>query len=183
MTAKGVLIVTDNQIYTERVSSNRTEALFVGLTCLFYTLFVRRRLAGRQGVLTATFCFLGSFFFFYSLNYRTLTIRLTPDSLQLTFGIFSWKVPLDNIADCRLDDMPLLPRMGGAGIHFMLVEKRYRALFNFLEHPRVVVGLKRKAGPVQDISFSTRQPDDVLHLITEAISAKSKSQLDGLLSV
>lgn len=60
-------------------------------------------------------------------------------------------------------------RMGGAGIHFMFVHKRYRASFNFLEHPRVVIAFKRKAGPVQDISFSTRQPTDVVRLIREAV--------------
>jgi len=62
--------------------------------------------------------------------------------------------------------------MGGAGIHFMMIRKRYRASFNFLEYPRVVIALKRKVGPVQDISFSTRRPDDVLRLIREAVSAK-----------
>jgi hypothetical protein len=55
----------------------------------------------------------------------------------------------------------------------MLIRKRYRASFNFLEHPRVVIALKRKVGPVRDISFSTRRPDDVLRLIQEVISANS----------
>ena len=55
--AEGVLIVTDNYIYTERVSSKRTEALFVGLTLLFATLLSRRLVAGRRGVLTAVFLF------------------------------------------------------------------------------------------------------------------------------
>jgi hypothetical protein len=62
-------------------------------------------------------------------------------------------------------------RMGGAGIHFMSIRKRYRASFNFLEHPRVVIAFKRKAGLVRDISFSTRHPDDVLRRIQEAASA------------
>jgi hypothetical protein len=61
--------------------------------------------------------------------------------------------------------------MGGAGIHFMVVGKRYRASFNFLEHPRVVIALKRKAGLVRDVSFSTRRPVDVLRLIQKAVSA------------
>jgi hypothetical protein len=61
--------------------------------------------------------------------------------------------------------------MGGAGIHFMMIRQRYRASFNFLEYPRVVVAFKKKAGPVQDISFTTRQPDEVLRLMREAVSA------------
>jgi hypothetical protein len=47
----------------------------------------------------------------------------------------------------------------------MMVNERYRASFNFLEYPRVVVALKRKRGPVQDVSFSTRQPEPVMSLI------------------
>jgi hypothetical protein len=108
---------------------------------------------------------------FYVLNYRTLNIRLTDKSLKLTFGIFSWTVPLDNIKACGLDEIPALMRLGGAGIHFMSIRGRYRASFNFLEYPRVVVALKRKAGPVRDISFTTRRPDEVLRLLEEAAAA------------
>jgi hypothetical protein len=63
-------------------------------------------------------------------------------------------------------------RMGGAGIHFMMVRGRYRASFNFLEYPRVVIAFKKKVGPVRDISFTTRRPDDVIRLIKEAVSAR-----------
>jgi hypothetical protein len=80
-------------------------------------------------------------------------------------------VPLDNLEECRLDKIPLLMSMGGAGIHFMSIRKRYRASFNFLEYPRVVIAFKRKVGPVRDISFSTRRPDDVLRLVQEAAAA------------
>jgi hypothetical protein len=51
----------------------------------------------------------------------------------------------------------------------MSIRQRYRASFNFLEYPRVMLAFKKKAGPVQDISFSTRRPDDVLWLIRERI--------------
>lgn len=47
----------------------------------------------------------------------------------------------------------------------MTVRGRYRASFNFLEHPRVAVQLKRKRGLVRDVSFSTRQPDEIVRII------------------
>jgi hypothetical protein len=56
-------------------------------------------------------------------------------------------------------------KYGGAGIHFMFIRDRYRASFNFLEYPRVVIAFKKKVGPVRDISFSTRKPEDVIQLI------------------
>jgi hypothetical protein len=59
-------------------------------------------------------------------------------------------------------------RYGGAGIHWMMVHGRYRASFNFLEYPRVVVRFKQKRGLVQDVSFSTRQPEEVIRCIEQA---------------
>ena len=55
----------------------------------------------------------------------------------------------------------------------MSIRKRYRASFNFLEYPRVVIALRKKVWLVQDISFSTHRPEDVIQLIQEAISATS----------
>ena len=66
-----------------------------------------------------------------------------------------------------------LMRLGGAGIHFMFIEHCYRVSFNFLEHSRVVLALKRKAGPARDVSFSTQQPDRVIQLVQNAVAAKS----------
>ena len=141
--------MTDDLIYSERVSSKSTEALFVTLTILFFTLLIWRLNAARLDFLAAVFFCFFALFFFYSINYRVLFVRLTSESLELTFGIFTWKVPLDNVEECCLDDIPMLMRIGGAGIHFMMIRKRYRASFNFLEHPRVVLAFKRKVGPVR----------------------------------
>lgn len=157
-------------IYTERLRSSKTEALFLALMVLFLALFAWRVSArGLDLLAIALFCFF-ALFLFYSLNYRTLDLILTPGALVLKFGIFTWKVPLENVAGCHLDELPAVQRLGGAGIHFMLVRHRYRASFNFLEYPRLVLALKEKRGPVQDVSFSTRQPEELLRLIEEATS-------------
>jgi hypothetical protein len=113
---------------------------------------------------------------FYVLNYRTLVIRLTPAALRLKFGLFTWTVPLDNVASCGHDELPALQRLGGAGIHFMMVRQRYRVSFNFLEHARVVVALKNPAGLVRDVSFSTRRPDRVVQLVQTAAAARQAAQ-------
>lgn len=77
---------------------------------------------------------------------------------------------MENIAEIQLDEVPIFKRLGGAGIHFMSVCERYRASFNFLEHPRIVIALKNKIGPVRDISFSTSMPDGLIDLINRAIN-------------
>ena len=163
--------MANDLIYEEKVTSNRTEMLFLSLTILFLILLMWRVKSGEFGILAIVFICLFILFLFYSVNYKTLIIRLTSESLKLKFGIFNWTVFLDNIEECHLDDIPVLMRMGGAGIHFMNIRKRYRASFNFLQYPRVVVSLKRKAGLVRDISFSTRRPNDAIRLIREAVSA------------
>jgi len=86
---------------------------------------------------------------------------MNEDELSLKFGLFTWQIPLDNIETCFIDETSLW-RIGGAGIHFSPMGGRYRAMFNFLEHPRVVVCLKEKKGPVRDIAFSTTHPDKVM---------------------
>ncbi len=109
----------DELSYQEKITSNKTEALFIALMLLFFLLFVWRLSASQLDILSIVLLTLALVFLFYSLNYRTLIIRLTTESLKLTFGVFTWSVPLDNIANCRLDEIPLLLRLGGAGLHFM----------------------------------------------------------------
>lgn len=160
----------DDLIYEERLSSKSTSALFIGLTILFFCLMLWRwDSAGLEPLAVVFFCLFGGFLF-YSVNYRVLNIRLTAQDLKLRFGVFSWTVAVSNIDGCRLDELPAMKKYGGAGIHFMLVDGRYRASFNFLEFPRVVIEFKQKMGLVQDISFSTRRPDALIRLVQEVVS-------------
>jgi hypothetical protein len=143
------------------------------LMIIFLLLLIWRVTVSDLDILAVLFGVFFSLFLFYSVNYRTLEICLTSKQLRLTFGVVTWNVSLDNIAECRLDEVPLVMRMGGAGIHFMFIRQRYRASFNFLEYPRVVIAFKKKVGPVRDMSFSTRRPEEVLRLIQETVSANS----------
>lgn len=172
------MLTDDELLFEEKITSNGTEALYILLTLLSSMMYIQRVKAGKRDKLAGVSLFIAIFFLFHSLNYQTLVIRLTSRSLKLIFGLSSWNVPLDNIEDCRLDEIPPLMRMGGAGIHFMMIRNRYRASFNFLEYPRVVIGFKNKVGPVQDISFSTRQPDRVIHLIQKTV-AENTTTGDG----
>jgi hypothetical protein len=138
---------------------------------VFFMLFIWRVGAVGLDWLSAVFSIFFLVFFFYSVNYRTLLIRITPAAIKLTFGIFTWAVPVNNIQTCCLDELPNMMKYGGAGIHFMTIRKRYRASFNFLEFPRVVISFKNKIGPVQDLSFSTRKPEVVMQIIHGAMEA------------
>lgn len=156
--------MAENYNYNEKLTSAKTLMLFIALTAIFLGIFVWRwSIAGWNGW-TITFLCLAAFFLFYVFNYTTLIIRLAPETLQLTFGVFTWKIPISNIKACYIDEDSLL-RLGGAGIHFMFINGKYRAFWNFLEYPRVVVTLKKKKGLVQEIAFSTGQPERVMEII------------------
>lgn len=158
-------------IYEERVSSRGTSALFAGLTILFLVLGIWRVTVQGFGVPAAVFLVLAATFFFYTVNYRTLVICLTPETLGLRFGVFSITIPVDNIDTVRLDDdLPAFLRYGGAGIHWMAVRGRYRMSVNFLAYPRVVVGLRTKMGLARDVSVTTRHPDAVIRCLREVSS-------------
>lgn len=160
----------DDWVYTERISSNKTEGLFLALMTLSFLLLIWRMNDGSIDILGIVFACFFFLFIFYSANYRTLVIRLTFRALKLTFGMISWTVQFNNVESISIDEIPPLMRMGGAGIHFMLIHNRYRASFNFLEYPRVVIAFKKKVGPVQDISFSTRQPEVIIDLVQHAVT-------------
>lgn len=162
-------------VYEESISSKKTENLFMGLMFIFFFLFVWRvNISGFQS-LAFIFLFFSLFFLFYVLNYRKLNIQITSDALILKFGIFTWKEAFENIVNCALDDnLPNIKKYGGAGIHFFVFEKRYRASFNFLEYSRVVVTFNKARGLVKELSFSTRQPDEITSLIQKIISERRK---------
>jgi len=162
-------------LYYEKVSSRKTEWLFAGLTVVFLLLFAWRvRVSGWDGLAVFLLVF-SCLFLFYVVNYKALIISITSESLNLSFGIFKWRVPFDNIENCKLDELPAFMKYGGAGIHFMNIRNRYRASFNFLEYSRVVIALKNKVGLVRDISFSTRQPEDILQIVQKATSDRKIS--------
>lgn len=157
-------------VYTESVSSRRTQALFVVFTLLWLAAFAVRAAAMERDWLTNLFLGLALFFLFYALNYRTLLVVMSAEHLQLRFGLFRWTIPWNTVDHCRQDETTLW-RMGGAGIHFTFIRRRYRAMFNFLEHPRVVIALRQRRGPVWDVVFSTRNPEEVMRLVRAAAAA------------
>lgn len=162
--------MNSNTEYQEKFSSPRTTALFLALSLLFGLLFAwRASLVGFDAWSALLLC-LAAVFLFYTLNYRILVILITPQTLRLKFGVITWTERLDNIASCTLDQLPWYLQYGGAGIHFMTAHGRYRASFNFLEYPRVVLALTRKRGLVCDLSFSTQYPEKVIRLIHDRIS-------------
>jgi len=113
------------------------------------------------------FVFLGMFFIFYVINYRVLQISITDQVLQLKFGLIPWRTDINNIELSMLYEPPFWIKYGGAGVHFAQVDGEYKAFYNFLEYPRVLIRFKKKQGLVQALVFTTRQPTQVIDIIQE----------------
>jgi hypothetical protein len=149
-------------IYVEKITSLGTSLFFAFLSALFFLLFVWRLSLVGWRFFTGLYIVLGLFFLFYVFNYRVLDIMITKEHLILKFGLVPWKTRLKNINTVELDASPAIIKYGGAGVHFAFVQGKYRAYYNFLEFPRVVVSFKEKQGLIQALVFSTKQPDRVL---------------------
>jgi hypothetical protein len=150
--------------YEERVTSWRTEMVFIGLAVVSLAFFLARMRLSGLGILAGFFLLVCCFFAFYAANYRVLVIREAPGALELTFGLLKWAVSWESLEACGPDDVSLW-RIGGAGIHFTPIGGRYRVYLNFLEHPRVVLNLRPGRRLVRAVAFSTRRPADVLALV------------------
>jgi hypothetical protein len=163
--------MSGNRLYEERLASGKTETLFIVFTIIFAVLALWQLSENKLNLWSALLVFFALFFLFYSINYRVLIIRLVPSYIELKFGVFRLSISLDDIESYRIDHLTFVQKYGGAGIHFMFVGGRYRAFFNFLEYPRVVIVLKRKKGPVREISFSTRCPDEIMGILDQALES------------
>ena len=160
--------MSDDLIYEERISSLRTEAVFVALSVLCLAFLAWRFMISGYSATAALFLFLSTLFVFCALNYRVLTIRISTAGLKLKFGLFGWTVPWRSIAEAYPDEVSLW-RIGGAGIHFSIIRGRYRVMLNFLEYPRIVIQLKEKRGLVRDVAFSTKRPTEILRIFEQNI--------------
>lgn len=154
-------------IYQERIKSFRTTLLFIVLAGFFFALFVwRYRTVGfRFG--SGLTLFFGLFFLFYVLNYRELLIRISAEEVLLNFGLVRWRTKIRNIKEALFDDSPAMIKYGGAGVHFAVVGGEYRAFYNFLEYPRIVLRFHDKQGPVQALVLTTRNPEKILQIIQD----------------
>lgn len=157
-------------LYTEKLRSSLTTVLFIDLFLIFLFLFGWRFGAVGWKFTPILFLILSLVFLFYIFNYRTLRIKISENSLELRFGLVRWRTELENIQEASLDDLPPIIKYGGAGVHFAFVRGIYRAFFNFLEGPRILVTFKEKQGLAQALSFSTRQPVKILELLEGRIA-------------
>jgi len=145
----------------------------MAIAALFLASLTWRLMVSGFGAMAGLFLFLSILFIFYVFNYRTLIIRISEEGLLLKFGVFRWNVPWSAVAEANPDNSSLW-RIFGAGIHFSIIGGRYRAMLNFLDHPRIVVKLRENRGLVRDLAFSTGRPDEILRIVKNEIAGQHR---------
>lgn len=161
-----------NAIYKERIYSRWLTIVLGIVTCVLFGVFIYQRLEGPvgtrpapDGILLAAALLLLA----VTVNFATLTIRLTPGGISVGYGIIRHDIPWSNVADCYQDKASTV-WYGGFGIRLGLVNGKRRLVYNTIGDPRVVI--RKRHGKVQEFVFSTRNLDEVVRIIKERIGGR-----------
>jgi hypothetical protein len=95
-------------------------------------------------------------------NFRKLTIRSTPQSITVAFGVLKRTMLWGDIEDCSRDESPAFG-YAGWGIRMVRARGRWRLVYNVVGYPGVLLSLR--AGRFREFAFSTKNAEQVLDII------------------
>ncbi len=164
--------MSPNAIYEERIYSRWLTIALGIVTCILFSVIVYQRLEGPMGtrpapdwvLVTAVLLLLA-----VTVNFATLTIRLTPGGIYVGYGIIRHYIPWSNVVDCYQDKASTV-WYGGFGIRLGLVNGKWRLVYNTIGDPRVVI--HKRQGKVQEFVFSTRNPEGVIRAVRESLGQR-----------
>ena len=105
---------------------------------------------------------------FLVANFRVLVVRITSQSVTVSYGMIKRVIPWGDIETAFRDESPGL-RYGGWGSRITRIEGRWRLAYNVIGTPGVVLRLRK--GRVREFMFSTKNPEQVLDIIHRQIGA------------
>lgn len=149
-------------------------AVILLIALLMLVLFVIQLIAGSIGdPPTPSWFYLVMFIFmsaitFLVANFRVLVIRITGQSVTVSYGLIKRTIPWGDIEAGFRDESSLLG-YGGWGIRIARVEGRWRLAFNVIGAPGVVLRLRK--GRAREFMFSTKNSEQVLDIIARQTGA------------
>ncbi len=144
------------------------------VTLLMLALFVLQLVSGPLGSRPApNWFYLVMFIFMAAItylvaNFMTLVIRINGQSVTVAYGLIKKTILWGDIEEGFLDSSSPLG-YGGWGARLARVGGRWRLAFNVIGAPGVVLRLRK--GWAREFMFSTRNPEQVLAIITRQIGA------------
>jgi hypothetical protein len=153
--------------YEEKIFSKGITGLLAVVTVGFLLALVYQISVGPIGADPApNWFFLLMFLLFLAvtINFSRLSIKMTPQSIVVGYGILKHTIPWENIEDCYLDKASTFS-YGGWGIRIGRVMGKWRLVYNLLSSPRVVLSLNK--GKFREFVFSTNNPQKVLAIVKQ----------------
>ena len=154
-------------IYEERIYSRWVTTVLGIVTCFLLCVFIYQILEGPVGTRPAPewiLLLVALLLLAVTVNFSTLTIRLTMGGISVGYGIVRHHIPWSNVVDCYQDKASTV-WYGGFGIRLGLVNGKWRLVYNTIGHPRVVI--RKRQGKVREFVFSTRNPEGLIRAIRE----------------
>ncbi len=163
-----------NNIYEEKIFSKWTTIILVAkfLFILFLSVFLILLKPEEPIEMTVLFIlfFVLLLLLAVMINFNMLSIKITPRSIIVGYGIFQNKIPWENIEDCYLDKTSAI-RYGGWGIRVGKVDKKWRKVYSTLRERRVVLSLKNNK-PFKEFVFSTKNSEEVMNIVKQKIKVE-----------
>ncbi len=156
-------------LYEEKIFLKWTAGILTSITTVFLFLLFYQILVGPIGTNPAPnwfFLFMFLLFLGVMINFSRLTIRMTPRSISIGYGIIKHSILWENVEDYYLDEASTI-RYGGWGIRIAKVKGKWRLVYNVVGGPRIVLSLKR--GRFKEFVFSTKNPEEVIKIVKERI--------------
>jgi len=144
------------------------------IALLMFVLFLVQLIAGPIGNTPAPDWFYLVMFIIMSAttfliaNFRVLVIRITGQLVTVAYGLMKRTIPWGDIEEGFPDSSSPLG-YGGWGDRIARIEGRWRLAFNVIGASGVVLRLRK--GRVREFMFSTKNPQQVLDIITRQIGA------------
>lgn len=154
-------------IYEEKIFSKELTVILAIATIGFLFVLLYQTMVGSIGAQPNWFSLAMFLLFFWStINFSNLSIKMTPRCVSVGYGIFKHNIPWENIEDCYLDKTSTI-RYGGWGIRIVRVKRKWRLVYNVIGKPRVVLSLNK--GKFKEFVFSTSNPQRVIKIVRQKI--------------
>jgi hypothetical protein len=155
--------------YEEKIFSKGITVVLAVLTTSLLFVLLYQTIVGPIGTQPAPnwfFLFMFLLFLGVMINFSRLTIRMTPRSISVGYGIIKHSILWENVEDCYLDEVSTI-RYGGWGIRIAKVKGKWRLVYNVIGGPRIVLSLNK--GKFKEFVFSTKNPEEVIKIAKERI--------------
>ena len=152
-------------IYHEKFTAKGFIAILSPLAAtMFIILLYHLFIESAEPFLSWTLFFSAMFiaFFFLTINFASLSITLTNETIAVGFGIIKHRVLLKDVVNCAPDEVSSM-KYGGFGIRVAKVKGKKRLVYNTIGTPRCVLSLKE--GKFHEFAFSTKNPEEVINVL------------------